>query len=195
MEIYLDGQNIQTNICDLDSFQHIWQHTTELIYIQKRTISHVEIDGQTHYENYEVIFDQDFNKIKYINIFTISNEDRLVQLMQSISEYTPKFVDGTREISHSFYGELKERHWQQFSLFMEGLDWLYQSIEFSHMLMKQSDRINVNEQFYSNVLQKLEPIIGELEFALQHQDYVSVGDLMQYEIVPIFEHFMNTPVN
>lgn len=195
MDIYIDGQLVQAEIFDLVSFQQFWRGTVQNIFSEKRHISSIEVDGASYYDDFEVVIERSFKQLKSFKIFTLSSEEHLMQLIQSIFEYVPRFTSGIREVADSFYGELHEKDWQQFSLVIEGLNWLYQSIEFSTILIKQVRQVNAYEDPFKTTLQLLEPLLVELETALQNQDYIAVGDLMQYEIAPIFDNIFEVLVN
>lgn len=195
MQIYIDDQEIQATINDQSSIHHTWNSLMERITLENMYVKCVQINGELYYDDYETIIFQMFNKIEIIKILTISTEAKLADIVDMIIDYNPKFLLGTRSIAQYFYGELEERHWQEFSSFMEGLDWLYKSIEVSLMLIKRSQCLHAYEDRFNKILHQLEPQLIELEMALNNKDYVTVGDLMIYEIATVFEQLIENPVN
>lgn len=195
MELIIDNKSSYLEIKDFSSFITVWNETMDTILSDERFISFVEINGEVYYDQYEIIFRDKFNEIEKIKVTTISSEDNLNQLLLSISEYTQKFIRGTNIISQYFYGELEEHHWEQFSLFLEGLNWLYQSIEFALFLMNKPHLSDRSQDPFNSIFDELNPCIKELEAALEAQDYVSVGDIMQYEVAPLFEKLIEKAIS
>lgn len=195
MQIYIDNNSMNHSFQDISLFQEKWNEELESINLQNRYISFVEIDGEVYYDNYELAIEQMFDRIQCVKVSTVSAEEHLTNLIASIKEYNILFVKGTRSISEYFYGEMNEQQWEQFRLFMEGLDWLYKSLEFALLLIKQTDKFHVCEESLRVSLSLIKPHIVELERALAEQDYVTVGDLMQYEIEPVFQQLFSNPVN
>lgn len=187
MKIFIDDQLIQEQEYDKNSFGVFWDKTVDAILLQNRYIYEIQINDITYYDNVESVRDHISNEIKTVKISTITSRDNLEQLLQTLSEYVPNYLNQIRSIAVCFYSELEEIHWRQFSVLMEGLDWLIKSLNFSIILINQSKCFGEYEETFYSILRMLEPQVFELEKVLTDQDYTAVGDLLQYEITPLIE--------
>ncbi|MNI68879.1 hypothetical protein D3C73_1245990 [compost metagenome] len=77
---------------------------------------------------------------------------------------------------------MNEERWSEFSQFIKGLNWLIHSFEFLQVL---DPTANMNF-----ILNRFEQTIIDLNDSLTRQEYVLVGDLIKYEILPLLEDYV-----
>lgn len=165
-------------------FEMWWKAATSSIYDQQRLIHSVCINEIWVYQNYEEYILKNFNSIKKVDVKTLSSLESIQQTEETLGEYLSRFVDSSMELSQHFYGELSEEDWRNFSAFIEGLDWIIKAIEFERLLYQ---RVRMAMPNHLELAAQFPHFIAEMEINLNEQDYVAVGDLIQYEIVPLLK--------
>ena len=113
-------------------------------------------------------------------------------ILQSTILYLERSLYALEKLAESFYSEVNSDTWQDLSDFLEGLQWLAQSIEMMDEVSGLADIVADYEQWnrYSKAVRELQPIVAELEEPLQHEDYVSVGDILLYEVIPRMQELL-----
>ncbi|MCT2195924.1 hypothetical protein M3G15_12315 [Paenibacillus sp. p3-SID1389] len=179
MEVILDNGQVHHIHATLDSINEWWIQSTSHIYKSNRLIYLVEIDGQPMYTGYEQFIIENYRSINQIRIVTKSHQDSIVETLSMLKAYLTEFIPKSEEISAFWYGDISAEQWNQFSVFIEGLNWIVGSLEFLKVL-------NIDDNVIM-LLNNLEAIIKELDQKLQVEDYVGVGDLISYELIPVLQ--------
>ncbi|SMF26968.1 hypothetical protein SAMN02744102_02314 [Paenibacillus barengoltzii] len=177
MEVIIDNGQVQNILSTLDSINEWWIQSTSHIYKSNRLIYLVEIDGQPMYMGYEQFITENFQSINQIRIVTKSHQESIVETSSMLKTYLSEFIPKSEEISAFWYGDITADQWNQFSVFIEGLNWIVGSLEFLKVLS--------TDEKVLTLLNNLEVTIAELDRNLQEEDYVGVGDLLNYELIPI----------
>lgn len=186
MKVMLDQQQEMNIDATVQALNNWWKQITAEIFEQQRFIYSVHVDDQQLFHGYEQYMIDHIDSIDCINVQTMSRIESIYETEQSLNEYLERFVKASVEISEYFYGDLKEEHWVKFSEFIRGLDWIVKAIEFEIELYKQ-ESLTIPE--YLSVFNEIRKYVSELEKSMEQQDYVAVGDLIQYEMVPVLQKF------
>lgn len=158
-----------------------WTTSTSEIYKQDRLIYCVEINEQPFYSGYEKIIVENYHEISTISVLTKTKQESIAETIISIDEYLERFLPASSKIAGYFYGDITEKVWSEFGQLIEGLNWLISAINFIEVL--SNDRI-----LSATTKAKLENTITEMDSNLQQQEYINVGDLIQYELIPELEN-------
>lgn len=158
-----------------------WIEATSRIYKEDRLIYCVKIDGQPLFNEYEKYIVKNFGQIREINIETKSKQESISETKIAIQQFLEKFIPAGNLIADSFYSGMDQQNWQDFSDFIEGLNWLLSSFEFINVLNPT--------QNISLMLSNFEQNVKELSGSLERQEYVLSGDLIKYEILPSLENY------
>lgn len=185
------------DIRELDAF---WKELTRSLFEKNEVIQYIEIDNQRVIQDFEQNIVQHFYKMRELRVSTISEQQLLLETIDEAVRYLSKMQGEIDHISTMFYGEMKGEGWQKFSQFTEGLEWIFMTLQSTVYLIeknqieglaKREELLKVRESYESN--------IKELEEALNNQDFVTVGDLIEYEFKPLFLEtsslFANVRVN
>lgn len=186
MIVMIDKKQEQIIEPNLDELNEWWTLTTADIFQKQRFIHCVEINGFSLYEGYEKYLVDHISDIERVNIKTISRIESVEDTEKALDEYLKRFIPGSLKVSEYLYGDLSEDLWKDFSDFIVGLEWIVKALEFDMVLFK-SEGVETPE--YLSILDNLGSFISEMDNCLQQQDYVSVGDIIQFEIVPLLEIF------
>lgn len=186
MIFYVDGNKKTTLNPSIEELDKWWRQETAEIYSGDRLIHFVEVDGQKLYSSYEQFIVNNINTIEKIDINTISLLESIDDTEISLNNYLINFIPAVNEISDCFYGDVNEEVWQKFSEVIQGLEWIMQALQFERTLYL---RMGSSAPDYLSVIEPLEKALGELEQSMHNQDYVSVGDILQYELAQNLERF------
>ncbi|RCX19073.1 hypothetical protein DFP94_10589 [Fontibacillus phaseoli] len=184
MRVDVDNVNVKEIDNSIQSVNNWWMEVTSKIYKQDRFIYCVEINGQVFYNEYERVILDNFQTIESINIRTKTKQESITETLSNINEYLAGFLPASSKVADYFYGELSDNEWNQFSSFVSGLQWIIDAIRFLETLNVNSDM----DLLVSNRTE-IERIIAEMDQSLQKREYVMVGDLIQYELVPVLENY------
>lgn len=186
-----------SNIGELDAF---WKEFTRNLFEKDEVIQYIEINDNQIVQDFEQNIIQHFDSIRYLRVSTVSEQHLLLEAIGEAVSYISKMLDEIDSISTMFYGEIKGDEWRRFSHFTKGLEWIYMTLQSTEFLIKKHgiDGITDHEELLK-VRDSFESRINELEEALNRKDFVTVGDLIEYEFRPLFLEttrlFANVRVN
>ncbi|MED5018438.1 hypothetical protein P9847_14105 [Paenibacillus chibensis] len=186
MKVMIDNQREQILTPTLEALDNWWVKTTADIFQNERLIYLVEINGESMFSNYEQYIIDNIGNIQNINIRTFSRAESIEDTERSLDEYIDRFLVASLQISGNFYGDLSENHWNEFSDFITGLDWIIKALEFDRLLVQQ-ELGSIPD--YLSILDILESNIVDMEKNLESKDYVAVGDIIEYEMIPALRNF------
>ncbi|MNN13048.1 hypothetical protein D3C81_1260650 [compost metagenome] len=186
MIVTIDQQGEQYIESTYQSLSDWWNMATVSINQQQRLIYWVKIDDAILYDGYEQYMVNQYNSISTIDVKTFSRLESIQQTANELDLYLDRFIPSSLKISQYFFGDLTEVEWSQFADFIQGLHWITQALEFQMELFNQENMVKPE---YLSITDKLKLILPEMENGLQIQDYVVVGDIIQYEIIPALQSF------
>lgn len=182
MRVSIDNKYEQYLERDIDQINNWWIDATSRVYRDNRLIYCVDIDGKPMYEGYERVIIENYAQLKEINIQTKNRQESIVETVQLMGDYLKEFIPASIAIADYFYGDISTSQWNEFTQFLRGLHWIVKSFEFLQSLSLSDDKNTI-----SLSIKQLESIIAEMDQSLQNQEHVQVGDLIQYELVPILK--------
>jgi hypothetical protein len=184
MRILIDNKLETDIVLEQKQIKAWWGKLCSEINKADRFIYSVSTDNQPVYDLFENHIENNLNNIYELNVQTKTKQESAIETAGAISEYLERFIPAITELSDHFYGELTEENWGTFSYFIEGLSWILQSIEFLQAISNEE-----TNTIHTKTLQELSKIVEELEAGLEDEQFVLVGDLMQYELSPVLESY------
>ena len=100
-----------------------------------------------------------------------------------MKKYLPKIIEASHAIVQKFQTSKEQQAIELFIYFSEGLEWLLQVADLTKQFQK-SININLSSQ-------KIHEILPEMIEGWNNKDYILISDLIEYEIIPIFEQWNN----
>jgi len=142
-------------------------------------LSSLIVDGVAIDTDYALYLSQWITEIQEIKVEVKSLRRLMVETMQTAVEYLERAQPEVERLGNDFYQGPTEDTWNKFSQLLEGLEWLLEAgtvIESFHPEQQIATRWGA--QFKEKI--KL------LRDAMENSDHVLLGDLLQYEISPLF---------
>jgi hypothetical protein len=166
VDIWIDDKHVgnlagkQEIIAALSAWQR--EHGTRIFYLV------VLGNSQYSYSDYwPGILDEYAASEQQVTILSATQEELLLQLVSSIQEYLEQVLGSLHELSRRFYANPNREAWVSLADFLEGLDFLQNSLP----------RVGgqyLDDGCFAGMLQ-------ELLQAMENRDSVSVADLLAYE--------------
>lgn len=155
-------------------------------------LSHLLVDEVAVYDDYWDYLETNLENIQKVQVELQPLSELMREILQSTTLYLERSLPALEKLAESFYSGVNTDTWQDLSNFLEGLQWLVQSIETMDGVSGLADMVADYEQWnrYSKAVRELQPIVTELDEPLQHEDYVSVGDVLLYEVVPRMQELL-----
>lgn len=155
-------------------------HQIESIQAEDKLIfDHLTVDGVEVYHEVEEYLRDHLVDITQITVHLLSTEELKLQVLHSVYEYVNRAVPEIQLLTDQMYKGLSTEVWGKFGQLLEGLQWLSQTATFIQ------DH-NGSHEFEPSLLSFQKELEG-FEEALDQEDNVLLGDIMQYEIIPRFE--------
>lgn len=187
MKLTVDAQTIPCQAKEIGGFDEVWKQVTKEIYNGGKLIHHVVIDGQLFYGGYEEHIINKFKQIDSIDITTISREEARDESLKEVYAYNRRLIAATDEISAAFYGEPTSEQWTYFAQFLEGLQWLSQSLHFIQTLIEDQSEYDALQQQIGAINTLLSEKVVMLDGASKDKDFTLMGDIIQYELSEVFD--------
>lgn len=150
---------------------------------QEYYFSYFIVNGTPIYDEPETYLDDQLENIDTLEIIGRTSKELKNDLLLSAEHYIERSIPELSTLSEQFYGTTNQETWNQFGDMLEGIQWLNQLITSIDELKIQPN--NWNE--YLTIAATLENELKNLEEALQNKDHVLIGDIIQYEIEPIYQ--------
>ncbi|MEC2077893.1 hypothetical protein [Metabacillus fastidiosus] len=164
------------------SVEQIIQKINELL-ANNYYFSHLVVDGEEVYEEPENYLLSNSEYINELEISVKTEKEFINDMLLTAEEYIKRARMELGVLADGFYQNPNAEQWNHFAQMMEGLQWLNQVI--GHIDRVKEKPKNHNE--YIKLNSKLQMEIRSLHEAVENEDYVLTGDLIQYELVPIYE--------
>lgn len=148
--------------------------------------SHLLADGEEILEDPEQFLVKQLVNIDSLEVIAVAAKEFINDLLLSAEEYTERSVPQITELVDEFYNNPSGENWADLSALFEGVQWLTTMIE----TVNQSAVRPTNWDEVVTSSEALQTELGNLEEALENADTVLVADMLQYEILPVFESFV-----
>ena len=171
--------------------------TLAQLFASNEIVQEVIIDGESFREGYESYLHEHINRITSVQFLTVNGDLWIADLIAELQDYLPRVINATDSISDSFYGMLSQENWGSFSMLMEGVTWVYQSVitiqsHYNKTLDASTTVLSASLTGFTNELGQLLP---QLEESIEQSEYTNVGDLIKYELGPALERLFHAFTN
>jgi len=145
--------------------------------------SHFIADGIEVLESHEDYLNQSINEIERIELIAKTVKEFVNDILLSAEAYINRATPELGTLAEEFYDNPNADSWSRFSQLIEGLQWLTDMLS----LIGDSNGKPLNWAEFIEVSNEMKGILKNLEEALQNEDHVLIGDLIQYEIIENFK--------
>lgn len=148
------------------------------------------IDGVHVNDGFYAYFQEHIDTIKEVEVVCDSLSVLVNETVMSAYQYIKKAIPALKMLAEKFYQSTDINDFNNLADLFEGIGWLVDTqnridqIANLDLLIKDYQLWN---RYVKNIKQ-IVLILPELEQALKQRDYVLIGDLLTYEVVPEFEN-------
>lgn len=182
MEMICNGQAIE--ISQGASADEIIEKINEVLE-KGHYFSHFVADGEEVYEEHERYLEQRAGKIKKLEVIAKQEKEFVNDLLLAGDEYIKRALPELSILAEEFSENPDAGTWAKLNDLLGGLQWLDEML----MAIGRSGTVPANWQGYLNISAKMQEEIKELAEAMENEDNVLIGDIIQYELQPVFETF------
>ena len=177
---------------DPEIIEQIFDSINEEIQKEELQFSHLIIDGEEIYENFDSYIIGNIENIVKIEVVAISLAQMVKESIITTEQYAKNAIPIISKLSEEFYQKPKESTWSQLTDLFEGIQWIIQSITQINTIENSRDIVSNYEVWseYVQEMSKLNNIVSELESAILNNDNILIGDMLMYEIIPVFENMV-----
>ncbi len=147
--------------------------------------SHLKVDDTEVYADHYNYLKERIDRIELIEVEVRTVSEMLRDVLLTAEEYLEQALPEIELLAAEFYQGPSEESWARFQQLLEGVEWLNQLVT----MIDQNKAKPGNWQDYTVMVDRLRDELQNLEEALENQDYVVMGDLLNYEIIPCFQEF------
>lgn len=125
---------------------------------------------------------EQINTIEKIELVTKTIDEFINDLTVSLNEYSNRAIPSIKQLTEQFYQTPTEEAWGMLQDLLEGLNWVYSTIK-----SIGNTELNEYKENLLNIANHFEVELPNLLDAIENYDYILIGDIISYEILPQFE--------
>ncbi|WP_345890002.1 hypothetical protein [Paenibacillus dendritiformis] len=191
LKISVDGAWEEKEFQSAQEVNDFWVSRTIPILEADRLIYYVQIDDDKYYSDYEAFILKNYGDIREIKIVTHTKQDCFTITLEDLRTYLPRVVNEIPRIAEELYAEEVNDLGLLITPLIESLQWIVNALEFAYAI---SDKVNGVDQIRDSLeklYKKIESFVEQFHYQMSLNNYVGVSDLLQYELVPILEDWIN----
>jgi len=183
MLVNIQGSSLEwTN--QMESVEALFQKIDEIVMEQPDLVlSHITINGENIYDSYREFIEEQLDQIKLIDVHFCTFEELFYESLVSADKYIREALPQIKHLANDFYQNDVEESWGKLERLLEGVQWI-------HNLVKQADQhqqLKITFHKFIDTYIEHSSAMASLQEALENSDLILIGDILQYEMVPLFE--------
>lgn len=188
MRLIINKKNIEFEN-DIREVKPLLAVIIQVLEEDKLDLSHLVVDGVAVYQDYEDYLSGQIEIITEIEVITLELKPLIEEILNSANDYISNARGLLKPLAEAYYQSPGTDDWKRLAELFEGLGWLLDTMN----RIDQIDQLHLyilNYDIWNEYVQTLKGLntqIAELEQAMLNKDSVLIGDLILYEILPIFE--------
>ena len=151
--------------------------------------SHLVIDGIEVYDDFYDYFQDNIKNIEEIKIVTKTIKEASGDILLSTIDYIEGAIPEIDILSNEFYKMPSNNSWNKLMDLLEGFKWIMDTFAVIDTNNQLKEIVNSYEEWnlYAKDIYSLKELLFEFEEILQNNDFVSIADILSYEIIPLFK--------
>lgn len=171
------------------SIEEIFEYIKQALEETDYNFSYMIVDGEEIYDEFEFYLEDNIKFIEEVKIVMLSTKDIVRDNLITIDEYVERAGPIINSLADKFYREPDTDSWSEISELFEGIGFIFHTLETIDGMDNLNEIVPDYEAWNEYVVKvrSLDDVIKELSSAVENKDTVLIGDLLSYEIVPVFE--------
>lgn len=193
MKIYLLDEVLEYKN-EEEIVDNLFKEIDEKILEADLVFSHLIIDDYEVYNDFYDYFLDNVKNIEEVKVVVKSEKEISQEIILSTLDYLDRAVLEIEGLSNEFYKSPSENSWVKVMDLIEGIKWIMDTF---NILDGNKDIENIVSSYekwnlYAKNIHQLEELLIEFEEILENNDFVSIADILSYEIIPLFEEMKET---
>ncbi|WMJ78639.1 MULTISPECIES: hypothetical protein [unclassified Sedimentibacter] len=188
MHVYIKDEILKYSN-DTENVEKIFNNINVTLEKMGLQFSHLIVDDEVIYDNYYNYITENIRGVKKIEVIAVTIVEMINESIILAEQYAKNAIPIINRLAEGFYQKPNQNIWSQLTDLFEGIQWIIQSISQINLIEASKDVVSDygvwNE--YVQEVSKLNDIIPELENAILNKDNILIGDMLLYEIIPVFE--------
>ncbi|ABW20047.1 hypothetical protein [Alkaliphilus oremlandii] len=172
----------------------MFEYIEKSIWDSKLILSHLEIDGLEVYSDFSNYFVDNIRNINEVNVITRTEKEMYKENIVSTLDYTERAIPEIEILSNEFYQTPTGDTWNKMIQLIEGLNWIIASFSSIDSKSNLKDLVDDYEEWniYAKDIYSLKELVLELDKVIKNNDLVAIGDILAYEVSPLFNQAKET---
>lgn len=187
MKIYILNKTLEYEN-NRKTIDNIFKDIEDIISKSEYIFSHLVIDGYDIYGDFNNYFSDNIKSIQEVKVVTKTVKELAQNILLSTIDYIERAVPEIEILSNEFYKTPEKETWNKLTQLIEGMNWIIESFTMIDVNRELKSIVSSYEEWnlYAKDIHELGELIGEFQEMLENQDFISVADILSYEIVPLF---------
>lgn len=174
---------------NMNAYDKISSYVDDLINKSNLIFSHLIIDGVEIYDNYYDYFLDNIKNIEEVTVITKTIKEMYREIILSTVDYIERAIPQIEILSNEFYKTPFKDSWTKLTDLIDGIKWIMDTFMMIDNNKQLKDLVNSYEEWnqYAKDIYSLKELLLEFEDVLENSDYVSIADILSYELIPLFK--------
>nr|WP_320026576.1 hypothetical protein [uncultured Acetobacterium sp.] len=193
MLIQINNETIEIDD-DKTQKDELWGIINVIVAKKNTVLGYLIIDGKPVYKDFDNYFTENPETIDNIEIITDPLKALINDNFSTVYKYLTNAIPQVNIIADEFYRQPNENTWMKLIDLFEGIQWIIESVIKIGKIEDIENSIldyGIWNQYVQSV-GELSEMIKELESPMVNKDHVLIGDLLIYEIIPVFQKIYGT---
>lgn len=173
----------------MESVEKIFDYIKQVLDETEYNFSYMIVDGEEVHDEFEIYLGDNIKFIEEVKIVMLTLREMIRENLITIDEYIGRSIPIIKSLSDKFYKEPSVDDWKQIGELFEGMGFIFHTLESIDSMDNLNEIVSNYEVWneYVKEVKSLDEVIKELHSAIENNDTVLIGDMLSYEIVPVFE--------
>ncbi|NMA96406.1 MAG: hypothetical protein GX974_10235 [Clostridiales bacterium] len=192
MRVIVMGKELDFNN-NLEGIKSIFKEIDKIILDTDSIFSHLDIDGVEVYEDHYEYFLQNIEDINVVKVIIKTPNEIAKDTLLSTIQYLGAALPEIEKLSNEFYKTPEPESWAKLADLFEGVKWILDTFSTLDQNYKIQEIVDSYEDWneYAQYIYSLKELLNEFEGVMENQDYISIADILSYELIPLFDDMIH----
>ena len=173
----------------IDILDTMFDEVNNIVSGTSLIFSHLIIDGVIVYDDYYDYLLDNIRNIEEVIIIVKTAKKISEEVLLSTIDYLDRSIPEIEILSNEFYKTPSKESWQKLMDLIEGIRWIMDTFVSIDSNGELKNIVNSYEEWnlYAKDVYSLQELMMDFEEILRNNDFISTGDILSYEIVPLFK--------
>lgn len=173
----------------IDILDTMFDEVNNIVSGTSLIFSHLIIDGVIVYDDYYDYLLDNIRNIEEVIIIVKTAKKISEEVLLSTIDYLDRAIPEIEMLSNEFYKTPSKESWQKLMDLIEGIRWIMDTFVSIDSNGELKNIVNSYEEWnlYAKDVYSLQELMMDFEEILRNNDFISTGDILSYEIVPLFK--------